>query len=501
MALESLEPIRRRMKVELGRLDRQGLPAVALAYPSPYRAGMSSLGFQQVYRLIQTSGHILCERFFLPDEAERFEIAPRSYESERVLPDFPLIAFSVAYELEMAGLAAMLEASGIPALRRERDERHPLIVAGGPLTFSNPLPVAAFADVIVMGEADDFVVELFASLMSEPTRARQLELAAKLPHIFVPALHGDVMPSIAKADVTKLPAYAAIRTPETELANMFLIEAERGCSRACTYCVMRRSTNGGMRLASAETILSLVPSDAKKVGLVGAAVSDHPKIASIVNTLADRGIEVGLSSLRPDRLNEEFVGALRRGGYRTLTTAMDGPSDRLREMLERRARIRHITRAAELARQFGMKRLKLYLMIGLPTETDDDIAECAAFVTELSKIVPVALGIAPFCAKRNTPLDGSAFAGIPVVEKRLALLRKLLRGRADVRATSARWAWVEYVLAQGDARHGEAVFRAAREGGSFADYKRAFEEVLPGARQPRLPFKRLSVIKSEAAGS
>lgn len=500
MVWEPTAPLRARMRSEIGRLDRSGPRAFALAYPSPYRAGMSSLGYQQVYRLVQISGRLRCERFFLPDSADRFEVAPLSYESERPLGDFPLIAFSVAYELELTGVVQMLEASNIPALRRERSERHPLVVAGGPLTFSNPVPLGAFADIIVMGEADELIVPLLDSLLAEPDRARALRLAADQPHLYVPAHHGAELPGIAKADHETLPAFAPIRTPDTELSDMFLVESERGCSRACTYCVMRRSTNGGMRIVAAEKILGLVPEGAKKVGLVGAAVSDHPKIVEIVDTLADRGCQVGLSSLRPDRLSEPFVKALKRGGYRTLTTAMDGPSERLRELLERRARIKHLTRAAELARSCGMKRLKLYLMIGLPTETDDDIAECASFVSELSKTVPVALGIAPFCAKRNTPLDGSPFAGIDVVERRLTLLRKLLRGRADVRGTSARFAWVEYVLAQGGLEAGEAVVAVAREGGAFAHWKAAFAG-LHAAPSGRVGAPKRLPVLSMGAGS
>jgi radical SAM superfamily enzyme YgiQ (UPF0313 family) len=274
---------------------------------------------------------------------------------------------------------------------------------------------------------------------------------------------------------------------------MFLIESERGCSRMCTYCVMRRSTNGGMRLAPMERILELVPEDAKRVGLVGAAVSDHPRIVQIVNTLADRGIEVGLSSLRPDRLSDDFVGALKRGGYKTLTTAMDGPSERLRASLERKAKVKHLLRAAELARKHKMDRLKLYLMIGLPSETDADIDECVAFGTELSKIVPIALGIAPFCAKRNTPLDGQAFAGIDVVDRRLDRLRRGLRGRVDVRSTSAKWAWVEYVLAQGGEAAGLAAVEAARAGGRFADYRRAFANEVERGMSSAKPRRSLAI--------
>ncbi len=201
---------------------------------------------------------------------------------------------------------------------------------------------------------------------------------ADIPHVWVPARHGEVLPEVARADNAHLPGRAQIIAKDTELSEMFLIESERGCSRGCTYCVMRRGTNGGMRLASPEVILAAVPPEAKKVGLVGAAVSDHPRIVEIVNTLADRGLGVGLSSLRPDRLTDAFVGALKRGGYKTLTTAMDGPSERLRASLERRAKVAHLERAAELARAHAMQTLKLYLMVGLPSETDDDIDECVS---------------------------------------------------------------------------------------------------------------------------
>jgi radical SAM superfamily enzyme YgiQ (UPF0313 family) len=287
------------------------------------------------------------------------------------------------------------------------------------------------------------------------------------------------MPTIAKADASCLPAWSPIRTPNTELSDMFLIEVERGCSRSCTYCVMRRSTNGGMRLVTKERVLETIPEGVTKVGLVGAAVSDHPKLPEMLRALAERGASVGVSSLRPDRLSDDLVGALKLAGYRTLTTAMDGPSERLRASLERRARVKHLERAAELARAHGMQRLKLYLMVGLPTETDEDIDECAELVRALSRTIPVALGIAPFCAKRNTPLDGMPFAGIDVVHARLDRLRRALRGRADVRSTSARWAWVEYVLAQGGVAEGRAVREAVlgQGSGSFASYRRAFEAV------------------------
>jgi radical SAM superfamily enzyme YgiQ (UPF0313 family) len=475
------EVVRRRLRVERGAIVKQAPFMVALCYPSPYAAAMSSLGYQRVYRALQELDGVACERAFLDDDAERaleVQARPLTYESLRPVDDLPMLAFSVAYELEIGGMVRMLDAAGVPALRSERNEGHPFVLAGGPLTFSNPLPLAPIADAVVIGEAEDLIEPVVRAIERGATHDDRLDSLARLPHVFVPARHGELLPEVAKAADERIPAWAPIRTPEAHLSDMFLIETERGCSRSCTYCVMRRSTNGGMRLASMEKILSLIPEDARRVGLVGAAVSDHPRIVNIVDALAARGCEVGLSSLRPDRLSEEFVSALARAGHRTLTTAMDGPSERLRATLERRTQEKNLVRAAERARANKMS-LKLYLMLGLPTETDEDIDECARFVGELSKVVPISLGVAPFCAKRNTPLDGQPFAGIDVVEGRVARLRRGLRGRAEVRSVSAKWAWVEYVLAQGASPEGVAAVRAAREGGSFAAWRKAFSGLEP----------------------
>src|SRR5581483_7314406 len=253
---------------------------------------------------------------------------------------------------------------------------------------------------------------------------------------------------VAKASDAQLPARSQIVTPDTELRSMFLIEPERGCSRGCHYCVMRRTTNGGMRTVDPERVLELIPSWARRVGFVGAAVTDHPRIAELLERVVQAGREVGVSSLRADRLTPRLVKALKDGGARGLTVASDGPSQRLRDAVDRKHSEAQILNAANLAKAAGMKRLKVYNIVGLPTEQDEDIDELIHFTVELSKILPLSLGVAPFAAKRNTPMDGSPFAGIDVVEDRLKRLQRGLRGRAEVRPTSAKWAWVEYMLAQ-----------------------------------------------------
>ncbi|MBN1609797.1 MAG: radical SAM protein [Polyangiaceae bacterium] len=471
--------IHRRLSVELGRLPTGGGRRVALVYPSPYAVAMSSLGFQAAYRLLAELPDIACERAFLPDSANQGAVLERpvSYESLSELGSFPLLAASVAYELELAGLVRMLQASGIAPERMARTDASPFVLVGGPITFGNPLPLAPFADAIVMGEAEQVLPDVLEAFGDATDRSELLDQLAAHPHVFVPARHGDAPPPLARCEDALLPACSCITTPEAELSDMFLVEVERGCSRACGYCVMRRTTNGGMRLVGRELILSKVPESARRVGLVGAAVSDHPRIAAIVRDLADSGRQVGLSSLRPDRLSDELVGELSRAGYKTLTTALDAPSARLRALVDRTPREGHYIDAAERCRRYGIERLKLYLMLGLPDETDEDIDECGRFIAELTRIVPVVLGVSPFCAKRNTPLDGRPFAGVRTVGARLDRLRRAVRGRAEVRATSARWAWVEHVLAQGGPEEGLAVARAVERGGRFADYRREFGEL------------------------
>lgn len=473
--------LRDRLADEQGAIHREAARTVALCYPSPYHVGMSSLGYQTIYRLINQQPGWSCERAFLPDDVAAWRAARLplyTCEHERPVGACDLVALSVAYELEIPGLVDVLELSGLPCLAAERDLRHPLVLAGGPLTFSNPLPLGPFVDVVAVGEAEGLLPELLARAEAAPGtvagRAALLEELAKTPGLWVPRLHGERLPPTAAADDALLPACSQILTPHTELHSMFLIEPERGCSRGCTYCVMRRSTNGGMRTVAPERLLSLVPQHARRVGLVGAAVTDHPRLPAILRGLVDAGREVGISSLRADRLSDEIVGLLAAGGYRSITFASDGASERMRREVKRGTRERHLLEAARLAAAHRMVSVKVYQMVGLPGETEDDIDEMVRLTREMAGIIKVVLGVSPFVAKRNTPLDGAPFEGVAAIDRKLDRLRRGLGGQAEVRPTSARWAWVEYQLAQGGQAAGLAALAAHRDGGSFAAWKRAF---------------------------
>ena len=484
-----LAPLRDRLAAEQGTLFKPGASTrVALCYPSPYHVGMSSLGFQTIYREIHAHPGCSAERAFLPDDEAAIaghraqRLAPHTVESQTPITEFDALAFSVAYELELPGVFELLDLAGLPLRAADRSERHPLVIAGGPLTFSNPAPLSAYVDLLLLGESEELIHTLLDALAARLPRHQLLARLHAQPGFFAPQLAEmgplAVLPGVAKAHDDLLPARSQILTPDTELRSMFLIEPERGCSRGCTYCVLRRTTNGGMRTVPPERVLALVPEHARKVGLVGAAVTDHPRIVELVRTLVESGREVGISSLRAEQLvrKPELVSLLARSGARTLTTAADGASERLRTAIDRKTSAGEILGAAQLAKAAGMARFKLYLMVGLPGETDADLDELVSFAGELSKILPTSFGCAPFVAKRNTPMDGVPFAGVNEVERKLSRLRAGLQGRAEIKPTSARWAWVEYMLAQGGPDAGLAAEDAWRAGGSFAAWKRAFKE-------------------------
>ncbi|MEC8423432.1 MAG: radical SAM protein, partial [Myxococcota bacterium] len=239
------DAILRRLQGERGNVFRAGGPRVAMLYPSPYRAGMSSLGYQWILHNLRQDG-FSAERAFLPDDVEGALRARRglvTYETRTPLSKFRVVAVSLAYELELAGLVQALELAGIPPLRRDRGPWDPIIVLGGPLTFSNPLPASPFVDAMLLGESEDQVSEVIGSAIDD-ARPVFLDRVQATPGGFVPERDGVNLPPVAKAADDRLPARGSILAPEAELRDMFLIEGERGCHRQCTFCVMRRSTNG-----------------------------------------------------------------------------------------------------------------------------------------------------------------------------------------------------------------------------------------------------------------
>ena len=467
------------VKSEQGVMEGRGAHRVALCYPCPYEVAMSSLGYQVVYRTFNEHPGLAAERVVLPNDVARYRQrswSPISIESGRHLGSFDSLAFSLAYDLDILGFFDLLSFSGMPMMREDRDLQDPAVIAGGPLTASNPLPLGPFVDLMVIGDAEEALGPLTDAMATARDREELVRLAADIPGVWAPSVHGDRVPATQKVTAGVLPAYGQLITPYAELSNMFLVEASRGCPRFCKFCLVR-APESPMRESVLDQVMERIPEHAPRVGFVGAAVSEWTGIREALRRVIDTGRGVGVSSLRADRLDEEFVGLLAEGGYRTMTVAADAPSQRLRNKLAKGIRTRHLVNAARLGRAAGMSRMKLYVIIGLPDEQEEDIAELVELCRELTSHLPVALGLSPLVPKLHTPLGDAPFAGIKPMEATLKRLRRELKGIAEMRSTSARWAWVEYRMSQGGQDAGLAALQAWSQGGNFAHWKEAMGAV------------------------
>ncbi len=465
---------------ETGTLYRRGRREVVLCYPNSYAVAGSSLGFQVAYRKLNARPSLSCQRAVLwATEADRHSDGrPLSLEHGMPLTDFDAILVSMAYELDLVHLFELLDRAGLDVFADKRPADAPPVILGGPITQSNALPLAPFVDVVVMGEADAALDTLASWLDTGVDRAELLRLAADEPGFWVPSLHGDAVPDVLSVQGSAhIPARGVWFSSAAEFRDMALLETSRGCPRYCRFCVVRAPASP-MRSPELERVTALLDEPlyaaAPRVGFVGAAVSDWPPIKEAIAAAIDRGKGIGVSSLRADRLDEEFVDLLRAGGYRTLTVASDAPSQRMRGKMMKGLRERHFVAAAEHARRVGMTGLKMYVIVGLPEETDADLDELIDLGQRLSQRVRTAITISPLVPKLHTPLVDAPFAPVAVHRATLERIRRALARRVDVRFDSPRWAWIEYRLSQGGAATGKAAWQAWRDGGSHAAWKRAF---------------------------
>jgi len=474
------EEARRRIAAESGPPRRTtGVLRVALAYPSPYRLAMASLGYQAILAAFENSPGVYCDRAFLPDSPEAYQRVGLSlfgYETGKPVGTADMVAASVAWELELVGLANILFLSGLEPLAAARPDDTPPVVLGGPLTYADPRPLYPFGDVIVVGEGEEAAAALADISRRCPAKTSFLAEVSKadLPGVVVPKFHGDAIPPRAIASANQLPARSIRVSPEAEFPNMFLVEAARGCGRRCSYCVMAASSRPGPRFIPGSVVLQTIPSEAKRIGLVGASVSDHPDLIAMLQALAEQGCEVGLSSMRADRLSPELLDLLVRCGLKTVTTALDGSSQRVRDSLRRGTNARHLMRCAELAGERQL-RLKIYVMIGVPGEEERDIDELAELLLELSTRTRTTVAISPFVPKRGTILEDAPFGPRSMLQSRMARLRRHLAGRIEIREASPKWAWVEASIATGGIAAGIAARDAALAGGNLAAWKSAFK--------------------------
>ena len=435
--------------------DWGGRYPVALVYPGSYRVGMSNLGLQVIYGLLNRYGGVVAERFFRD--------IPLSIESERPLSSFPLIAFSFSYELDYLNSPAILREDGIPLFAAGRNEGDPIVIAGGAPIMSNPAPVAPFFDALCIGEAEVILPEVLPILAGDLGREQKLRALADMAGVYVPLYwSGEPVERQYLGDLDLVPAHSLVLTPDTEFGSLYLIEVERGCRFGCRFCMVKHAFSP-IRFRSLESLLTQAKEGLgyrRRLGLIGPVVADHPRIEELLARIIDLGAGFSVSSLRTTSVTRNLVDLISRGGARSLALAPEAGTDRLRRVINKGITEDDILRSLDFAVRGGMRQVKLYFMLGLPTETDDDVAgiielglKCLRLVEGQGSPCRLAINIAPFVPKAGTPFQWLGMAHQEVLEKRLQMIKRALSGRGVlVKSDSIPWSHVQGILSKGDER-------------------------------------------------
>lgn len=461
--------------------DWGGRLPVALVYPNRYYLGMSNLGVQTIYGLLNSYSNVVCERVFC--EGGR----PSSVESGRPLTDFAVLAFSISYELDYFNVVRVLRDSGIPPCAADRDSTHPLVIAGGPCITANPMPLAPFFDCLCIGEAEPMLPAMLPALSEGlgGDRGDLLKALSSLPGLYVPT-HHDGRPVARQwaSDLDAWPAASVVLTRNTELGDLFLMEVERGCPWSCRFCMVYAAFRP-LRIRSVGTLLEQARRGLqyrKRIGLVGPAVCDHPNIVELLSRLRQMGAELSISSLRAGSLTDAVLEEMAAGNIRTIALAPEAGTQRLRDVIHKGVTAPEILEAAGLIAARGMEQLKLYFMVGLPSETDEDVEAIIDLTLAAKQVLErhhsatrITLNIAPFVPKAGTPFQWLGMASLPVIERRLALLKKKLAPQGiRPKCESPAWSQVQAVLARGDSMVAGALLATGKL--SLAAWRRAARE-------------------------
>jgi radical SAM superfamily enzyme YgiQ (UPF0313 family) len=491
------------------RKTHGGRLRVALLFPNTYFVGMSSLGYQTVYKLFNELEDVVCERAFLPPKQELKEQLASgtpllTIESQTPVADFDVVAFSVSFEWDYPNVVSMLRLAKLPPRAAARNDRHPLVVIGGAVTFVNPEPLALFADVIAAGEGEVLIPALMEALREGSDRPTMLRRLAGDRGFYVPSFYdihyaadgsiaafepraGTGAPPVVKKAAVKTterldPPATSIFTPDTEFGSRFLIEVVRGCANLCRFCWAGYNYLP-VRAFSADRILELAREarvHSAKAGLVSIALCDHPEIERILTGLLDLGYSISPASLRLDDLTPPIVELLRRSGEKAITIAPEAGSDRLRRVINKTVTNEEILHAAELIFGGGMDNLKLYYMIGLPTERDEDLEGIRDLTVQMREIMLKhgrsrgRLGRIVGSVNPLIPKPGTAYQWLPmedpaVTEQKANRLRRMLSGIDNVyfNIKSERHSYYQALLSLGDRRVAPAIEAAERNGGSW----------------------------------
>ena len=416
---------------------------VALVFPQPYTMAMSNLGFQYIYRALSSISDVECERVFYAPEGR-----PASFETERPLGDFDVIAFSVSYALDFPAMLELLLRAGVPLHPGERDGR-PLVVAGGVAITTNPLPLADFFDVFFIGDGEESLPTAIDALLEAPEREAWLDALAPLPGYFIPDRHDtggaiEIAPGTV-ADFSAWPVASGILTPDTEFADRMLIESTRGCPYLCRFC-LAKYIHGNLKHRDMEAVWTMADRpEVAQVGLIGAGVSTHPKFVEMCEGLLSRGKGISCSSLRLNNVSQAMADVLVRGGQKTITIAPEAGDETTRwEVLGKTAKDDMILETARRVGKAGAAGLKCYFLTGIPGAPEEETEKLIALVQAIRREYTgangghgvVTAGVSPFVPKPQTPWSASPMIPPAAARRNLAAMQKAWSGDPQIRLTS-----------------------------------------------------------------
>ena len=476
---------------------------VAIVYPNTYFVGMSNLGLHIIYEEINLHPSSVCERIFLPEKKEldaydKTKTPLMSVETQRPMHQFDVVAFDVTFEMDYFHIPLMLRYGRVPVMSEDRTGFDPIVIAGGPCATFNPEPFADFIDAFIIGEGEGIVTAVLERIRkgreNGESREETIAALAQIDGVYVPVLYtpqyddndrflgydiAEGAPKIIRRHFEPLTSggETVIATNFTEFGAMYIIEVARGCGRHCRFCmagycfrvprvrpldILKEGVDRAEKLG-------------KKVGLMGAAISDYPEVDELVTYIRSKDMRYSCASLRADSLTQAVVDGLAESGQKTITIAPETGSERLRCVINKGISEENLRTAAQLSAKSGIQHMRLYIMIGLPTETDEDIdaivglaERTQAHMAEVGCKGRLTLSINPFIPKPFTPFQWMAMDHQKSVEKKLQYIKKSLQKnrRIEVLVESPKEAYIQGVLARGDRRLGKVLAACALDRGS-----------------------------------
>ena len=474
-----------------------GRISVCLIYPNSYHVGMSNLGFQTLYRLLNNEDDVVCERTFLPDpealeEYEATQAPLFSLESQHSLADFDLLGFSISFENDFLNVLKILDLARIPKESHLRPKGFPLVMAGGVSVFLNPEPLSDFFDLFVLGEAEEVIHEFLSAYrqaFAKTARAEKETLLRDLsavegvyvPQFYHPTYREDgkiaameAAPGIPSRvrrrwvkDLDRFPTRSTLFTPDTEFKDMAVVEVNRGCPRGCRFCAacfvyapFRNRSLSLLEISSKESL-----AEEPRIGLAGTAVSDYPHLLSLCRSILSGQGGISLASLRVDAVNQPLIECLREGKDRTIAIAPEAGSERLRQVVKKGYPDEEILRAADTLAANGLVQIKCYFLIGLPSETEEDVKAILSLARQIRHRIlsnekgqrerwRLVLSVNPFIPKPATPFQWLPMEEVGSLKRKLRAIERGVRGEKGMEMIHdlPKWDYVQALLSRGDRR-------------------------------------------------